>query len=662
MEHRDQMTSADSPTSRFTAVNSIKDQTIRAGSVVALDGNSLGNCPSRRELDEKSGDLTRLSPRDQENLSLVTTSITQKEDWITASTNGERNTYQLPHPHFGTEALHKRKRSDSTSNNPDHSTAISITSSKQIPPIGLTESDFAREESIQQQFKNDSRESYSSDTHYKQYLTPIEERESAQESEPWNIRPFVQQTHMTSDEQIGQALKQASQNLDASGHQQGISSLSSQNDRIANSQPRSEPKKRKRNFSNRTKTGCMTCRKRKKKCDETKPECNNCMRGGFVCTGYQQRGSWPKQDQKSTPVILQSKTDYENSPYGLVNPYLTTAVAGHQRREPLPGYRGQSLRVDLRQDNHPIEGDHESISSNFVSSQIPTPVTATSSAHPDRNLKNIYDRVVPLSDLNQQEPRTEDDSGNMILLTSSTIHQNLNQPLHGDTAHTNPQIAAQLALSNLASTSRSCPSNEENLGGRPTQKEEMLAGRLYFPYDKQLVRERDICRGACWRFNNSINPDTCTSSDQRARYFREILYPRPIGEKFIVEAPFTCDYGYNISIGHDVVIGKNCTIMDACEVQIGDRCHIGPNVNIYTVSLPIDPKKRLGAKGPQQGKKVIIESDCWIGGEVIILPGRTIGKGATVGAGSVVTKASCFLNVKHNKTDTFCYRTCHPTL
>lgn len=34
-----------------------------------------------------------------------------------------------------------------------------------------------------------------------------------------------------------------------------------------------DPKKRKRNFSNRTKTGCLTCRKRKKKCDEQKPEC-----------------------------------------------------------------------------------------------------------------------------------------------------------------------------------------------------------------------------------------------------------------------------------------------------------------------------------------------------------------------------------------------------
>ena len=37
----------------------------------------------------------------------------------------------------------------------------------------------------------------------------------------------------------------------------------------------SDAKKRKRNFSNRTKTGCLTCRKRKKKCDEQKPECKS---------------------------------------------------------------------------------------------------------------------------------------------------------------------------------------------------------------------------------------------------------------------------------------------------------------------------------------------------------------------------------------------------
>lgn len=47
-----------------------------------------------------------------------------------------------------------------------------------------------------------------------------------------------------------------------------------------------EPRKRKRQFMRRTKTRCGTCRKRRKKCDEARPECNNCNRGSFICEGY----------------------------------------------------------------------------------------------------------------------------------------------------------------------------------------------------------------------------------------------------------------------------------------------------------------------------------------------------------------------------------------
>jgi acetyltransferase-like isoleucine patch superfamily enzyme len=217
--------------------------------------------------------------------------------------------------------------------------------------------------------------------------------------------------------------------------------------------------------------------------------------------------------------------------------------------------------------------------------------------------------------------------------------------MHSDSPHTNPQVAAQLALGLSASP-------------RPrTQKEEMLAGRHYFPFDKELVLERERCNAACSRFNSSTNPNMGVSPEERARQFRDILQPREhgisptqtspnsplarVGDNVVVEAPFNCDYGYNISIGQDVAIGKNCTILDTCEVKIGDRCMIGPNVNIYTASLPIDPKRRLGSRGPSLGRGITIESDCWIGGNVTILPGRTIGRGSTVGAGSVVTSV-CF--------------------
>src|SRR5690242_17833695 len=64
---------------------------------------------------------------------------------------------------------------------------------------------------------------------------------------------------------------------------------------------------RKRQFANRTKTGCGTCRKRKKKCDEAKPKCNNCLRGNFECLGYANKTSWPKDGASKAPPALQAK-------------------------------------------------------------------------------------------------------------------------------------------------------------------------------------------------------------------------------------------------------------------------------------------------------------------------------------------------------------------
>jgi acetyltransferase-like isoleucine patch superfamily enzyme len=226
------------------------------------------------------------------------------------------------------------------------------------------------------------------------------------------------------------------------------------------------------------------------------------------------------------------------------------------------------------------------------------------------------------------------------------LPQILRLKIHSDSRHNNSQVAAQLALA-LANTARP-----------PTQKEEMLASRYYFPFDKDLVYERERCNAACWRFNGSTNPNSMATPEERSRLFRQILQPcnvilptqsllvtpmGRVGNNVVVEAPFNCDYGYNISIGQDVVISRNCTILDACKVTIGDRCNIGPNVSIYTTELPIEPKRRLGSRGLALGKKITIESDCWIGGGVIILPGITIRKGSTVEAGSVVTRVSSTL-------------------
>ena len=54
---------------------------------------------------------------------------------------------------------------------------------------------------------------------------------------------------------------------------------------------------------------------------------------------------------------------------------------------------------------------------------------------------------------------------------------------------------------------------------------------------------------------------------------------------------------------------------------------------------------RNGTAGPEAGAEIHVDEDVWIGGNVTILPGVSIGKGATVGAGSVVTKVCISLHI-----------------
>lgn len=105
-----------------------------------------------------------------------------------------------------------------------------------------------------------------------------------------------------------------------------------------------------------------------------------------------------------------------------------------------------------------------------------------------------------------------------------------------------------------------------------------------------------------------------------------------------VEPPIHIDFGTNVRVGSDVFINFNCTIIDTCLVTIGSRTLFGPNVSLYSGMHPLDPALRNGTAGPESGKEIHIEEDCWIGGNVIILPGVRVGKGATVGAGSVVVR------------------------
>ncbi|KAF3808901.1 putative acetyltransferase [Colletotrichum gloeosporioides] len=177
----------------------------------------------------------------------------------------------------------------------------------------------------------------------------------------------------------------------------------------------------------------------------------------------------------------------------------------------------------------------------------------------------------------------------------------------------------------------------------------MERGELYYAFTPNLVAARRRCGEAVGRFNRAGD----LTRREIAQHWKEITnddtpLPAPgasteeddqILQSYPwIERPINIDYGTNIKVGVNVFINFNCTIIDTCLVSIGSRTMFGPNVSLYSGTHPLDPDLRDGTNGPEYGKPVTIGDDCWLAGNVIILPGVTIGNGCVVGAGSVVTK------------------------
>lgn len=164
-----------------------------------------------------------------------------------------------------------------------------------------------------------------------------------------------------------------------------------------------------------------------------------------------------------------------------------------------------------------------------------------------------------------------------------------------------------------------------------TELEKMINGQLYNPYDPQLEKLRLEARLLMERFNKT----SITEIEERRSILSKLL--GSVKEKFYIEPPFYCDYGFNIHIGENFFANYQCVFLDVAEIFIGENCLIAPNVGIYTATHPVDPVERNS--GLEYGKTIRIGDNCWLGGHATINPGVTIGNNVVVASGAVVTKS-----------------------
>ncbi|PSC71458.1 Maltose O-acetyltransferase [Micractinium conductrix] len=163
----------------------------------------------------------------------------------------------------------------------------------------------------------------------------------------------------------------------------------------------------------------------------------------------------------------------------------------------------------------------------------------------------------------------------------------------------------------------------------------MLAGEDYDPFDPELVDARITARRLLRKFNDELD---YADVEGRVEVLKQLVGRANWKKPPWIEPPFNVNYGFNLTVGDFFYCNFGCTILDETKVEIGHRVLVGPNVKIYAGGHHVDPAVRSGRGSSLIVRPVKIGNDVWLGGGCLILPGVTVGDGATVAGGAVVTK------------------------
>ena len=146
------------------------------------------------------------------------------------------------------------------------------------------------------------------------------------------------------------------------------------------------------------------------------------------------------------------------------------------------------------------------------------------------------------------------------------------------------------------------------------------------PYFKEAVDEMMRARTLCFNANN-VSPDDPTYN----KYLEE-LFSRKLDDVRIL-TPFICDFGNRVTFGKNVFINHSAILSASGGIEFQDGVSIAPGVRIATINHDFNNRHTIYTYG-----KVVIKKNAWIGMNVTICPGVTIGENSVIAAGAVVTK------------------------
>ena len=162
-----------------------------------------------------------------------------------------------------------------------------------------------------------------------------------------------------------------------------------------------------------------------------------------------------------------------------------------------------------------------------------------------------------------------------------------------------------------------------------TEYEKMRSQELYYFSDPEIHASLVHAKKVCARLRSM------TIYDEDYRQVIEELIP-DIPQSTTICPPFHCDHGTGIILGENVFMNYDCIMLDGGYIRIGKHTLIGPHCQFYTPQHPMDYVERREEK--ETAYPITIGEDCWLGGNVVVCPGVTIGNRCIIAAGSVVTK------------------------